>query len=65
MELKTFTGTFTYINYLQGCWIESLALLHNFTMNSFVNLIPYDWEAHNVVLDLYGEKPLTLKVRKK
>lgn len=50
--------TFTYINYFQRCWIESLALLHNFAVNGFVNLIPYDWEAHNVVLDFYGEKPL-------
>lgn len=42
---------FTYFNYFQGCWVESFALLHNFAMDGFVNLIPYHREAHNVVLN--------------
>lgn len=46
----------SYFNYFQGCWVESLALLHNFAMDCFVNLIPYHWEAHDVVLNFCRTK---------
>lgn len=56
VESYCFVGVFTYFDYFQGCWIKSLALLHNFTVDSFVNLIPHKLKAHNVVLNFYGER---------
>lgn len=41
----------TYLNYFQWCWIEAFALLHYFTVDCFVDLISYNWEAHDVVLN--------------
>lgn len=55
---KTYSleGAFTYFDDFQGCWIKSFALLHNFALDRFVNLIPDKGEAHNIVLNLYGDK---------
>lgn len=52
---------FTHFNYFDGCWIKSLGLLHNFTLNSFINLISYSADAHNVLLNFYGGKNIVVQ----
>ena len=53
----------TYINDFQRCWIKAFALLHNFTMDRFINLIAHKLEAQNVVLNFCGEKVLLIILR--
>lgn len=47
-------GDWTYFNDFQGSWIKPFALFHDFTMDCFVNLIPYELKAHHVVLNFYS-----------
>lgn len=51
LNLWSHSTVCTYFNYFQGCWVKAFALLHNFAMDGFVNLVPYNWETHNVVLN--------------
>lgn len=53
----------TYFNYFQGRWVESLALLHYFALDGFVNLIPHHWVAHNVVLNFCRTKCISSVMR--
>lgn len=59
LKKRCLEGAFTYFNDFQGCWIKSLALLHDFAVDRFVNLIPYKPIAHNVVLNFYGNRTTT------